>query len=254
MPALPPERPGCPAAPGGRRPLPDLAMVRLCLVPDSAPPYDDEVPTGEPPSRGWSAADNARPAHRGRRAGGDRLADGAPHGSRPAAGAAATPAPGRPATAQPATGGSAAGGFAARGPSGGAARGWQSRFAQVLAETLAGSRPARQIVPWTTQQAREHIQRLGPRMASAQRPRVRRVVTYRPASDVMEMAVVVGFGPRVRALAVRLERSATPPLASRERSTARPLLGRERERSATHPPASQGEPAGRWVCTAVEAA
>src|SRR5262249_57266154 len=82
---------------------------------------------------------------------------------------------------------------------------------QVLAETLAGSRPPRQIVPWTTQQAREHIQRLGPRMASAHQPRVRRVVTHRPASDVMEMAVVVAFGPRVRALAVRLERSAAGP-------------------------------------------
>src|SRR5215813_14738345 len=118
---------------------------------------------------------------------------------------------------------------AARPPPGAArtAAGWQSRFAQVLAETLAGSRPPRQIVPWTTQQAREHIQRLGPRMASVQRPRVRRVVTYRPASDAMEMAVVVGFGSRVRALAVRLERSVVTPSAS------------------------SGEPAGRWVCTAV---
>ena len=107
---------------------------------------------------------------------------------------------------------------------------WQSRFAQVLAETLAGSRPPRQIQPWTTQQAREHIQRLGPRMASVRRPRVRRVITYRPASDVMEMAVVVGFGSRVKALAVRLERSAVSP------------------------PAGLGQPGGRWVCTAVEAA
>jgi hypothetical protein len=106
----------------------------------------------------------------------------------------------------------------------------------VLAETLAGSRPPRQIVPWTTQQAREHIQRLGPRMASVQRPRVRRVVTYRPASDVMEMAVVVGFGPRVRAMAVRLERSAACPHADRGG------------------PSGRGEPADRWVCTAVEAA
>jgi hypothetical protein len=100
----------------------------------------------------------------------------------------------------------------------------------VLAETLAGSRPPRQIQPWTTQQAREHIQRLGPRMASVQRPRVRRVITYRPASDVMEMAVVVGFGSRVKALAVRLERS------------------------TENPPADVAEPGGRWVCTAVEAA
>ena len=113
---------------------------------------------------------------------------------------------------------------------GGPAPRWQSRFAQVLAETLAGSRPPRQIEPWTTQQAREHIQRLGPRMASVQRPRVRRVIAYRPASDVIEMAVVIAFGSRVKALAVRLERSAVSP------------------------PASSGEPSGRWVCTAVEAA
>ena len=127
---------------------------------------------------------------------------------------------GAPGRSAPGTGGSAAGTTLC----------WQSRFAQVLAETLAGSRPPRQIVPWTTQQAREHIQRLGPRMASVQRPRVRRVITYRPASDVMEMAVVVGFGSRVKALAVRLERS------------------------PVNPPAGVGEPGGRWVCTAVEAA
>ena len=250
MPALPPERPGCPKVPGRRRPLPDPAAVRLCLVPDSAPPYDDEIVAGKPPGRArggaddgaWGGADDGRPA----------AARGGADDGRPAA-ATVTPAAGRPATVRPATVRPATVRSAAKSAAG-AAPGWQSRFAQVLAETLAGSRPPRQIVPWTTQQAREHIQRLGPRMASVQRPRVRRVVTFRPASDVMEMAVVVGFGPRVRALAVRLERSATPPLASRERSTARPLPGRERERSATHPPASLGEPAGRWVCTAVEAA
>src|SRR5262249_58761139 len=90
---------------------------------------------------------------------------------------------------------------------------WQGRCAQVRAEPLAGSRPPRQIQPWTTQQPGEHIQRLGPGMASVQRPRVRRVITYRPAPDVLEMAVVVGFGSRVRALAVRLERSAACPSA-----------------------------------------
>jgi hypothetical protein len=47
----------------------------------------------------------------------------------------------------------------------------------------------------------------------------------------MELAVVVVFGPRVKALAVRLERAEPRPAAGR------------------------GEPApGRWVCTAVEAA
>ena len=217
MPALPPERPGCPKAPGERRPLPDPAAVRLCLVPDSAPPYDDEVPAGSP-----ATADIRRPAT-------GRPGTGEPGSGGPGTGLPGTGLPGtslsgsgRPGMGRPGDGRSVTGDRPAPG--------WQSRFAQVLAETLAGSRPTRQIQPWTTQQAREHIQRLGPRMASAQRPRVRRVVTYRPASDVMEMAVVVGFGARVRALAVRLERPAADSSAG------------------------LGEPAGRWVCTAVEAA
>jgi len=113
---------------------------------------------------------------------------------------------------------------------------WPSRFAQVLVETLAGSRPPRQMVPWTTQRARSNIQRLGPTLsagqpAARQRPLVRRVVTSRPTCDVVEMTVICGFGPRIRALAVRLERT-TP-------------------RDAT-----PGQPAraARWLCTAVEAA
>jgi hypothetical protein len=78
---------------------------------------------------------------------------------------------------------------------------------------------------------RSHIQRLGPQLASAQRPRVRRVVTFQPASGVLEMTVVVGFGPRVRALAVRLECGGATPQADGGRSGA-----------------------SRWLCTAVEAA
>jgi hypothetical protein len=48
---------------------------------------------------------------------------------------------------------------------------------------------------------------------------------------VVEMTVIVGFGPKIRALAVRLERD-------------------------TRPTASPGRPASppRWVCTAIEAA
>ena len=216
MPVLPPERPGCPNAPGGHRPLPDPAAIRLCLVPDSAPPYDDEVPSGEPD-------------------GGRQTTSG-------------------PATDRPVKGGPVKGGPVRGGSATAAAPAWPSRFAQVLAETLAGSRPPRQIEPWTTQQAREHIYRLGPRMASAQRPRIRRVVTYRPASDVMEMAVVVGFGPRVRALAVRLERSAScPPAAVGGSAGPGAPVSRGRP-TVSDGVAGQGKPAGRWVCTAVEAA
>ncbi len=198
MPALPPDRPGCPKAPGGRRPLPDLAAVRLYLVPDPAPPYDEEVSAGEP--------------------GCGRLPARAPRAESPGAEAPSAEAPraGMPRPPAAATG---------------TPPGWPDRFAQVLAEALAGSRPPRQLVPWTTQETLDRIQRLGPRLASAQRPLVRRVVTSQPATDVLEMTVVVGFGPRVKAMAVRLERT------------------------GARLPARRGDPlTGRWVCTAVEAA
>jgi hypothetical protein len=100
----------------------------------------------------------------------------------------------------------------------------------VLAETLAGSRPSRQLVPWTTERARERIQRLGPQLSAGQQPQVRRVVTFHPTADVLEMTVVVAFGMRVRALAVRLERTGGGQAA-----------------------AGRPGPAG-WLCTTVEAA
>jgi hypothetical protein len=42
-------------------------------------------------------------------------------------------------------------------------------------------------------------------LATDQRPKVRRVMTSAPAANVLEMTAVVGFGPRVRVLALRLE-------------------------------------------------
>lgn len=220
MPALPPDRPGCPKAPGSRRPLPDPAAIRLYLVPDPAPPYDVEAPAGEPGGRGLPVRARGGSDHAGEP--GRRTQPGHLEAGHPEAQRRTEPGHGEPGHREPGHGGP---GHAAPPP------GWQSRFAQVLAETLAGSRPPRQLVPWTTQQALDRIQRLGPRLASGQRPRVRRVLTSRPAADVLEMTVVVGFGPRVNALAVRLERSWPGPQA-------RP-----------------GEPpAARWVCTAVEAA
>jgi Family of unknown function (DUF6459) len=212
MPALPPDRPGCPRRPArpqlpaAPRPLPDPAAVRLCLIPDSAPPYDAEVAaagrdlaTG-PPERG--PADQG-PAERG------------PADQGPAGESRAEPAPP-----------GARGVLVAAGPPG-----WPGQFAQVLAETLAGSRPPRQLVPWTTERARDRIQRLGPQLSGGQQPRIRRVVTCHPTADTLEMTVVVGFGNRVHALAVRLERADSRPAAG----------GRA------------GRP-GRWLCTTVEAA
>jgi Family of unknown function (DUF6459) len=237
MPALPPDRPGafppapaehaaarpgCPDPPAGPRPptqpelpteprpLPDPAAVRLCLIPDSAPPYDAEMAAAG--LTGAFAPDGASPA----------ASRGSAHS--PESGSSDPPGPAGPLVppVSPAVPGSAA----ASGP-----LGWPGQFAQVLAETLAGSRSTRQLVPWTTERARDRIQWLGPRLSAGQQPRVRRVVTFHPTADAIEMTVVVGFGKRVHALAVRLDRADGGPAA-----------------------AGRAAGAGRWLCTAIEAA
>jgi Family of unknown function (DUF6459) len=208
--------PGFGRPPVPPRPLPDATAVRLLPVPDSAPPYDDEVTDGEraaprpqpltlaPPEAPAPAAQDGRPA-----------AAPDPGPERPRESRRPTGTPGPP--AQP------------RRPA--AEPRWPSQFAQVLAETLAGARNQGQIVPWTTDQARRRIRQLGPMLAAGTAPRVHRVMTSRPTDSAVEMTVVVGFGSRVRALAVRLERDG-PHQAS---------PGRDAR-------------AARWVCTVIEAA
>ena len=127
---------------------------------------------------------------------------------------------------------------------------WPSQFAQVLSEALAGSRPASQLTPWTTEQARRRIGQLGPLLAAraapprrrargpAPQPRVRRVIVSSPVQGVLEMTVVVDVGSRARAVAVRLERSSS--------AGARP--------PSRYPGRRQPQPSGDWLCTAIEAA
>jgi hypothetical protein len=79
------------------------------------------------------------------------------------------------------------------------------QFAQVIVEILAGSRPLRQTVGWTTDRVRAQIGDLTQSLASDQRPRIRRIVVSQPAASVVEMTVVVSFGSRSRALAMRFE-------------------------------------------------
>ena len=205
-----PHAPARPRPPAGPRPLPDPAAVRLCLIPDSAPPYDAEVTAPGPPGRFPRLGTGPGGAHGAPRPSGPGSPDrAAAAGRREPPAAPRSPArPGPPAPAP----------------------GWPGQFAQVLAETLAGSRSPRQLVPWTTERARDRIQRLGPLLSAGQQPRVRRVVTCHPTADAMEMAVVVVFGQRVHALALRLERGGGRPAAGR----------------APQP--------GRWMCVAVEAA
>jgi hypothetical protein len=227
-----PQRFGIPPGPGGpdgsrrrnaARPLPDPVAIRLCRVPDVAPPYDGDRPGSAGPARAEALAAAITAALQGGRADSEtsaRRPDGprarSGHPRRPAGGADGADRADRAWRDTSATSGPGA---------------WPSKFAQVLAETLAGSRPPGQISPWTTDRARSHIRRLGPMLTAGQQPVVQRIVTSRPADDVMEMSVVVGFGPRVRAVAIRLERTGAGP-AMPGQATARP----------------------RWVCTAVEAA
>ena len=180
--------------PGRQAPLPDAVAIRRLKVPDPAPPFDDELGQAdiEPHDQGS-------------------------HDLEPDQESSLPPKP------PGGTSGSQPAGVRRPDPAGG----WPSQFAQVLAETLAGSRPAQQLTPWTTEQARKRIRQLGPMLATDQRPKVRRVMTSAPAAGVLEMTAVVGFGPRVRVLALRLEREQTRPYR---------------------------QSGDRWCCTAIESA
>lgn len=79
------------------------------------------------------------------------------------------------------------------------------QFPVLLAEVLAGARPVRQVAPWLSKRGSLHLHRLMPLLKSEQQPRVLRVLTTRPAPNVVEMTVIAVIGPRPRALAIRLE-------------------------------------------------
>jgi hypothetical protein len=209
-------RRGCPRPPAEPSPLPDPAAVHLCLIPDSAPPYD--APSEAPCGAGSRPPGHEPPGHEPPGASGTVRDPGDGDAGQRRPGGRAPRQPDDPA-------------LTGRPDSVAGRPGWPSHFAQVLAETLAGSRPPRQMVPWTTERALTRIRRLGPQLSGGQHPRVRRVVTFHPTPDVIEMSVVVGFGSRVRALAVRLER----------------------DRPAGARAGLAGQP-GRWLCTTVEAA
>lgn len=187
-PARPPA--ACPPARKNSAPLPNPVLAQLCAVPDPAPPYDEQDMTD---SLDATATPDWVPA---------RSPAGTSQAQRPPAPREQRPPAPRE---QPARAPSVRRGQSETGA-------WPSQFAQILAETLVGSRPPRQLNRWTTERARSHIRRLGPLLAADTEPRIRRIVASTPSAGVVEMAVVVRFGSRVRALAVRLEhdRSAGP--------------------------------------------
>ena len=182
--------------------------VRRVEIPDAAPAYDCETHGGGcPVARDQVTAE--------------------PHDAGPGI------AHSTEATRQPSIGADRAAGSAGPGASPGGAgttAAWPRQFAQVMVEILAGVRPQRQIATWTTDRVRTQIRHLGPVLAADRRPRIQRIVTSRPAASVVEMTVVVSFGRRSRALAMRLEY-----VAARQGAPGLPA------RSA------------RWLCTELEA-
>ena len=107
---------------------------------------------------------------------------------------------------------------------------WSRQLALVFVEVLAGVRPERQLIPLATDRVRARVRNLAPLLAGDRRPRIARIVTSRPVDRVLEMTVVVNFGARSRALAMRFEYVAARPAA----------------------PGWPARPA-RWLCTAIEA-
>ena len=168
-----------------------LVNLRLVKVPDAAPPYDCQVHGARCPARGGPTVAAAADVAPAERA--------APVAAPPAVAADLTTA-------------------------------WPRRLATVIVEVLAGVRPDRQLVTLATDRVRARIAGLAPLLACDRRPRITRIVTSRPAARVVEMTVVANFGPRSRALALRVEHVAARPAA----------------------PGWPARPA-RWLCTAIEA-
>jgi hypothetical protein len=207
-PARPPEAPDTETASeaggAGADVEPAWGGLRLVAVPDGWPPYDCET---------HGAACSAA----------------APEAAAPEAGRR----PPRVAADGEATGAAEAGSAGSQngeaGPAAGLSAAWPRQFAQVLVEILAGFRPAKQLAPWATERVRAQIDLLSCAADAEQRPRIRRVMTSRPTAGVVEMTMVVGFGSRSRALAIRFEHvPARPPVPGRP---ARPA---------------------RWLCTEIE--
>ena len=180
--------------------MPDLSSLRLVKVPSTAPPYDCQV------HGTWCPAGADVPAV-------------------PVLPVAAV-APVAAVSPTAAVSQRSAGPVAAADPV--AAR--PRQLAVVIVEVLAGVRPGRQLVPLATDRVRARAGNLAPLLAAGRRPRIARIVTSRPADRIVEMTVVVNFGARSRALAMRFEHAAARPAA----------------------PGWSARPA-RWLCTALEA-
>jgi Family of unknown function (DUF6459) len=218
-----------------------MSALRLMRVPDTGPPFDGELPAdaiatsvGWPSD--WGLADLGQPAPA---PAGNRADGGTPPGTSTHAGA--------PTDAQLNGGPRDAGAPGRR-----TEEDWPRQFALLLAEVLAGARPLRQVLPWTTERARGHLDKLIPLFNGGQRPRVQRVITSRPTRDAIEMTVIVGVGTRTRAIAVRLERARRPRQGESLTGAAPPRLPAPSGQAMRPGTAAKTPPV--WLCTDIEAA
>ncbi len=90
---------------------------------------------------------------------------------------------------------------------------WAARLAQAVAEVLAGERPARQLLHWTTPEIYSKLARravLAAGSSAAQRSAtshivLRRIHVQTPADGIVEATTVIHGARRSRALTFRLE-------------------------------------------------
>lgn len=79
-------------------------------------------------------------------------------------------------------------------------------IARLVLEVLAGARPYHHLAGHTTPQVFELLGSLAAKLPGRSMPRLRTVRVCRISPDVAEVAAVAAVGPRVQALALRLER------------------------------------------------
>jgi len=87
---------------------------------------------------------------------------------------------------------------------------WAGHIAQAVVEVLAGTRPAPQLIRWTSPEVyatvtQRHALAARRGVAKGRRAVIRSVRVCEPADGVAEVCAVVLDGQRVRALAMRLE-------------------------------------------------
>jgi hypothetical protein len=78
-------------------------------------------------------------------------------------------------------------------------------ISQLVLDVLAGVRPYHHLAGRTTPELFERLESLAARLTGRAAPKLGTVRVCEPAPDVAEVAVVATIGPRVQALALRLE-------------------------------------------------